>query len=789
MDAVSVYDLKHFKREEETKIQEYLSNKLKIKHISLFGTSGVGKSEIVYQMLNYLHSKEDYKNFPIIHVDCAMLGDDVTKKTLLNYISYKTLKKHEPNSNDYTFIQSKKCFLTYLKSADYKEDIKQNVKKTIVTSLALLSNIGHTASEILNFDNTKMIDNFQNTEYVIEDYIVNSLSKKGIVFFLDNIHHLSNDVVHSLFDIFQSISGPTSILFTAYTIKTNKEITHELLKQQCIYNESLSLIIENVKIEDFIEICKENLDSDVYRNVYHNINDLYNLTQCGNMKEIDELIFQVKANGVKYINEIPTLLAIQALDEAKKDIIDLVSIFPEGVRINIIKRIVSYNNGCSEKQIEQSISKLQKTKFLLEGDNSTLKLKHDKYAEASSKNIETGLEEERFINLINSCKKILNDILYEDISDSDFVFCINALSEFKVQFNLIYHLGVLEKYLDILYTNFKYDQICKFYKGFIDSANTAQVAMLLPFKSIIQILDSHQKTSKFVEGIEIIKELDDYYNIDFYKSKFLLQSYRYEDAIAIIENKLCNYESWSIYLNALQHKREDDLVKEKVKYLISMENKYDDVEYYYVILRNTGHLFDFDTSINNLNQALSYFKVNGNEYAIATCQNNIGIVYLYSYKEDGYVSKAETYFKQAIKKMKELNSKEEYQPLMNIGLCFLLKNNFELANIYFEESLKTIPKNLSFDILKVKVNIAICQLNLKQLKSDDFIKTLSEYYLEADNLPDPWIKLLCYYNIQIIRKKQIINLKDLPFLYPGRINVYGIFYKKFMLGVSPHWRY
>lgn len=51
----------------------------------------------------------------------------------------------------------------------------------------------------------------------------------------------------------------------------------------------------------------------------------------------------------------------------------------------------------------------------------------------------------------------------------------------------------------------------------------------------------------------------------------------------------------------------DSLVKEKVINLINNYNEYVDVEYYYIILRNSGHLFEFKQAIKNLEASLNYF--------------------------------------------------------------------------------------------------------------------------------------------------------------------------------------
>ena len=93
--------------------------------------------------------------------------------------------------------------------------------------------------------------------------------------------------------------------------------------------------------------------------------------------------------------------------------------------------------------------------------------------------------------------------------------------EFEQQFNFLKHLGVLKKYINILYTKFRYFQICQLYRNLAKSINDGnKIALLFPICSIIQLLDSFQKTSCFEEGLEISNQLSSFYNMELYKAKF-----------------------------------------------------------------------------------------------------------------------------------------------------------------------------------------------------------------------------------------------------------------------------
>lgn len=591
-------------------------------------------------------------------------------------------------------------------------------------------------------------------------------------------------------ELIRQLEGDT-LLFTSYTIKDEKEITKKLIQELSLDVETLSLKLGYITIKQFEEICNQNLNSKQFYYVKDNLSHFYSLVQNGNMREIDEFIFQIKQNGTNTISDIPTLHGIKTLDEIKKDIVDLAAMFPEGIKLSFIERIIKYHHSCTKMQIQQSVSNLCRLKYIIVGENETLKTEHEKISHASQKNLESNEEEERFVDLIHSCKKAFSDIIYETIDDSDFVFCINGLLEFEKQFNFLQHLGALEKYINILYNKFRYFSICQLYRNLTIRINDEKIILLFSVKSILKILDSFQKTSCFSEGLKATDQLMKYYNVELYKAKFLLQSYKYEEAITVLKKRLDSYESWSIYLNALQHLRKDSLVKENITKLIKDFKEYSDIEYYYIILRNSGHLFEFNEALVNLKISLNYFENNNNEFVESTCLNNIGILYLYNIQDSTNIKVARSYFKKAQKIMSNLKSNEEYQSIINLGISYFCENNISVALEYFENAQTIVPKNLTFDIIKLKCNILLCKYILNQNSIIETRKALLDLYTEAEDLPDPWIKLLCIYNLYIITNKPISDNSKIVQEYPGDIYKYGLIINNnnFMLGISPHWRY
>lgn len=794
MSKINTVNLKHFDRNEEEEILNYVTEYNNKGHICVFGMSGTGKTEILSSSIKLLHKGDYFSGYTVLHYDASQIPEDCTVEIFYNLLIYKLLQKTLPHEINQTSITEENTFLVFLENRAYKEEVKNNAKKALISSLSLLPTVGPLIYKLLDTDMENSIKDYHTNQYLFGEYLEFLSKNTGLFIFIDNIQNLSIEVMNEFYELLRQLEGSV-FLFTSYTLKNNMPITRKLIEQYRLDYTSLILNVENITIDMFEEICKQNLEHQQYLNLKERLEYFYTLVQYGNMREIDELIFQINQNGIENINETPTLQGIKALDEIKKDIVDLASLFPEGIRLSFIERIIKYNHSCNEIQLQQSISNLCKMRYIIIGENNTLKIEHEKIIQASRQNLEFTNEEERFTELIHTCKKVFTEMLYEQIDDSDFVFSINVIMEFEKQFSILKHLGAIEKYIDILHSNFRYFQICQLYRNLSHKITDGnKTALLFPVCSIIQILDSFQKTSCFTEGLEISNQLSSYYNMELYRAKFLLQSYHYQQAIDTLTNRLINYESWSIYLNALQHLRYDNKVREKVIFLQENIHQYPDIEYYYIILRNSGHLFPENEAINNLQKALEYFQNLENKFVESTCLNNIGIIYLYQSQKKENICTARKYFKQARKIMRQLKSNEEYQSIINIGVSYLCENNPELALEYFECARTIMPSSLVFDMIKLQCNILICKYLIRKQDVYYIREELLSLCSEAEELPDPWIKLLCEYNLYILRNGDISHTDSFLKNYPGDVNLYGLILKNtninnFMLGISPHWRY
>ena len=78
MSKINTSNLKHFERIEENDILTYVADHNSMGHISVFGFSGTGKTEIITSSIKLLHEGDYYSDYTILHYDASQLSEDCT---------------------------------------------------------------------------------------------------------------------------------------------------------------------------------------------------------------------------------------------------------------------------------------------------------------------------------------------------------------------------------------------------------------------------------------------------------------------------------------------------------------------------------------------------------------------------------------------------------------------------------------------------------------------------------------------------------------------------------------
>lgn len=793
-------ELSYYERAEddfiESKLLQLATTSSAIEFI-VSGESGVGKTVFVNHAIKTITNNSCFDKFQVIYYDALEYGDTFHKETFFNTLIYKTLTIISPTSNNITKIDKGQTFIDFLEKKSYHDDIKNNIKQSLISSLSLIPYIGSTINNIFHIESKdyKQIY-FDNSLYFLE--YINHVAESGLILVIDNAHIIPTHIFNEL--NFRINNNNPIAMIIINSLSNIDELTHSQISMQKIFVNPITILIDKLSINDFDMLCSRHFNNELYTKIKKDIKKYYDFVERGNFRLIDEFVFRVINKGLESINDSPLIENIYDMDEIKQNILNLLKMLNNGINEDLIKKIIMFNDMCTEEKIESGLAELVASKYITHSNN-IYSLEHNKIGEATIELQSIGDNGDQIIDLYNSCKRILIREVYSDITDCDFVFCITELLKIQGQIDLVKHIGIISKYINILDINYRYEDICILIQNLIDKSGESLLILLFPINSILKILNAFQKTSKFKQGAELANTISDYYNINVYLAKFRLQMYDYSGAVELIKNNLDSFEAYSIYINALQHLRCDSKAKDLVVELIEKKNIYLDKEFYYVILRNSGHLVNYTTALRNLQSCIEYFMVSNNSFALSTSYNNIGLIYLYNYKNNTKdILVAREHFHSAQKLMQEFHSNEEYQSTFNIGLSYMCENKYDIALRFFDQALQLVPKVLTFDIKKFLCTQYICKLLNEEINSIECRNLLNNEYIDVETHADPWLKFMYDYNLEtvdsIIKKRRAIY-SDITNNYIGIPNIYGVEFSanyknnicSFILAPSPHWRY
>lgn len=801
MSVIVNRDMNYFNREDDGLIESKLlslATESSALELIISGESGVGKTCFVNHAIKEILDNESFDKFQVIYYDVTEYGTDFDREKFYNTLIYKTLFEKNPSLRNLTKINKNCTFLSFLEKTNCQNEIKENIKKSLVAALSLIPHIGSAISNIFSIESKEYKQiYFDNSNYFFE--YIKEISKTGLILVFDNAHVFPSHIFNEL-ESGVTKESPIAVIFIN-SIDKGENLTHEKITAQKIFSNSIVISVDKLSIHSFDTICNTEFNKKTYQEFKKKINKYYELVEYGNFRLIDEFIFRATNKGLDSVKDSPLLENIYEMDEVKQNILNLLEIISNGVSKNLIMKIIRFNDLCTEEKIENGLAELISSKYITQLENNMFSLEHNKIREATTELQLIDENSDRREDLYQSCRTILTSEIYNDITDCDFVFCISELLQIYDQLDILTHIGAIAKYINILDMNYRYTDICMLIEKLIQKSNYSSVIVLFPISSILKILNAFQKSSNFKQGAKLAKEVSYYYNINMYQAKFQVQMYDYTGAKKLIENNLNCFEAYSIYINSLQHLREDPKARELVLKIVDQKDLYLDKEFYYIILRNSGHLVDYNTGLLNLQQCIEFFMSSNNSFVLSTCYNNIGLIHLYNYVNNtNDIKIARNYFSKAKQTMQDLHSNEEYQSAFNIGLSYMCENRYDVAMRFFEQALQLVPSELEFDIKKFLCTQYVCKMLKMEISPTECRNFLNNKYIEVEMHTDPWLKYMYDYNLESI--DSIIHMRESNHSniindYSGDPDIYGVKYtckyngndKSFILAPSPHWRY
>ncbi|HEY6898403.1 MAG TPA: hypothetical protein VI279_14175, partial [Rhodocyclaceae bacterium] len=409
-------------------------------------------------------------------------------------------------------------------------------------------------------------------------------------------------------------------------------------------------------------------------------------------------------------------------------------------------------------------------------------------------------EEERLelrAHLVQALASVLSEDNRRDDALYDRLLGIVHVQEVRASASLQSHL------VDFIYAQHsreRFSYLCGLYRDSV----CWEVVDLLPPDCVRILLDSIQKCALFGFGLVATQHLqkDPRYKklAALYSAKFLVQLFRYEDAAHALAEADPSKERDAVEFNILINLCEDARAAGIVNRIYrTLGRQTQASEYELVILRNSGHLFPARTSRSILDAAIRGFTRLGNQFGVATCTNNLGVVEL----ADGHLAVARKLLETAHRMLLQLDSREAYQPLVNLSAAAATEGNYALAEAFAKDARRFAPPSLAMDLAMLDFNDAVLALAAGKIESEAALEIFRSLHHKATKTRDlRFIQVVAWFTASI--ESQLSSARTVEYLdaivdtvlqratagievmIPVELN--GAVMKA-PLVLSPHWRY
>lgn len=411
-------------------------------------------------------------------------------------------------------------------------------------------------------------------------------------------------------------------------------------------------------------------------------------------------------------------------------------------------------------------------------------------------------EEERLelrAHLVQALSDVLGDPEANERDDALYDRLVGIVHEQEVRASTLLQSHLVD-FIYALHTRERFSYLCGLYRDSI----CGLVVDLLPPDCVRILFDSIQKCSLFSFGLVAAQRLqqDSRYRklAALYSAKFLVQLFRYDEAARALAEAEPSKERDAVEFNILINLC-DDIKAASIANRIyhTLDRRLQTTEYELVVLRNSGHLFPAAKSRRILDAAIRGFSMLGNQFGIATCINNLGIVEL----SDGDQAAAKKHFEVAHRMLLQLDSREAYQPLVNLSIVAAMEDDYELAETLAKDARRFVPPSLAMDKAMLDFNDAVLSLATSQMQSGAALDVFRRLYQEAAKTRDmrfiqvvAWFAASIESHLSSIRTVEYSKSEIDRVLSRSTVGIEIIISIKLNgvemmapLVLSPHWRY
>lgn len=777
-------------REAYQKLDAILNNDVS-QNVYIYGESGTGKTSLARELARKVISSKNKKNYLVASVN--MVDDNITAPSFLELLIYTLWNGNVSDVENMLNISKFDSLNVFLKSKRRYRKLAKNLLLAVKSTISLIPTYGAAVSNYLS-DLNDLIPNeaIVNKTDILEKYFKKICKKKKIILIVDNYQFM----LPSIRSLFESSIGAIENNFTLVTIYRSQ--LQDIQKPHCFFSNRTSIYVGNFSKKNVDDIfIKKYGDSAYIRKISYNC---YTKT-AGNAKEVDLYIRRNDhdiSNRIFRFGNAKTLReSLGQLPDVQRYLILLATLFPSGIKVEYVYRFVNKLFIAENQDIEHELKKLITLGYVIVNsiNHDLLKPAHDRIG----LNIDKIQSDEDFLDFYNSIEKTLEELIVCGVNNEDYVYFLHCLIGICSIHDLIRNINRLIELIGIKYNNCAYYYVTELIRD-LDDSN--EIIKCLPVYSIVQILDSCQKSSEFSLGLSIYNQWqssspNDAVNFKIYAIKFLTQMYDFDQALSLIDDLEKTNEIMLYKLIILQHKALNEQAK-KIIDDIKKDNPLKD-KWYYLILRNSAHYYSYDDAWKNLNECLNFFKTHGTIFEQATTYNNLGVIQIWN--GINTFSQAEINLNEAINRHLNIQSNEIFESYCNLSVLKYLQGDYHSALKYINMALDELPMRLELDVIILTLNKLFYQLSVKQISVEILYEKLKVLKNRPIITKDPWVKFQVEYNLSNVEKnvlgkveteydKSFINKKCKTtgfevFTY-AQIETENL---PISLSLSPNWRY
>ena len=778
------------------KIQEQLNSAInnenkKSQSIIICGESGTGKTSLAKEMVSTVISSEEKEKYIIASIN--LIDDNMTPASFFELLIYTLWSGNIHSADNMLYINQNDSLSKFLKTKRRYRVLAKNLFLAIQSTIALIPSYGAILSEYVGDIKDQINTNVDiNKIDILEKYITKLCKKKKMVLLVDNYQFM----IPAMKLLLEGCLGTINKNFTFITIYRSK--LSDINKPICFADNTTIVEVDNFIEDDVIDIFFRNYDKSEYiKKIAH---DCFVKTN-GNAKEIELYIRrndkEIRNHEFRYSNAKTLRETLAELPDIQRYLVLLATLFPSGLKTEYICHFVEKIFINANQDIEYELTKLMTLGYVVVNsvNNNLLKPAHDKIG----LNVDKIESDEDFIEFYNSIEKTLEELIISRVDNDDYVYFLHCLIGVCSIHDLMRNINRLIELIGIKYNNCSYYYIAELIR---DIESPYEIIACLPRYSITQILDSCQKASEFSLGLSIYEQWKNNKNsndssLEIYAIKFLTQMYNFDQALELIDRLNISNEIVLYKLIILQHKALDDKAKSIVDNMIL--NCTDKDKWYYLVLRNSAHYYNYEQAYANLNESLSFFNSNGTIFEQATIHNNLSVIQIWNggktFKE------AEINVKQAINKHLIIQSNEIFEAYCNYSVLKYLQGDFRDAVNYIEMALDEVPSRLELDVIILSVNKLLYELALTEIDTNTALSSLQTINNKPVITKDPWVKFQVEYNLlnleKLIKGESQIVCNDYFTSKNKALTGFEVFTSleinnskmPISLSLSPNWRY